>query len=261
MSRELDGLIISPARDVNEDHTPLLRLIHAGVPVVLVDRPLHGHDTDLVCTNSEMTAEALVSHLVELGHRRIAFAGTLKQPDLEERKAGYRRMMHARGLPVDEAWIHVDRNIGAGSDSKRAVRRLLSLTDADRPTAILCASAVIAAAIARAAGEMGLAVPRDLSLAGFEDVAVEPWRPQPAWLTTYAQPRRHIGQQSARLLMKRLRNLEQGSVSILLQGHVVQGTSTGPAPGTVKSASLDLQREKAGSDETESETNSLSEAR
>src|SRR4029078_4833898 len=66
--KALDGFIVSPATHLDEEHGPLIELLERDVPLVLVDRPLPGYDPDLVCTNSEVGGEEIVSHLIGLGH-------------------------------------------------------------------------------------------------------------------------------------------------------------------------------------------------
>ncbi len=93
----------------------------------------------------------------------------------------------------------------------------------------MAATDILAETVAATAQAMGLNVPHDLSVAGFDDVTIDPAKP--AWLTIYAQPKRRIGQQTARLLMKRLQNLTRGTVTVLLEGQLVERGSTRIAPG------------------------------
>lgn len=224
-AKGLDGFIVSPATNFEDEHDPLIRLIDDDVPLVLVDRQLPGYDTDLVCTNNELGAEEMTSHLVRLGHRRIGFVGIQGISTLEDRLRGYRRVMQQTGVAIESAWVRTDRAI-AYDCGRQAVREMLSLPADRRPTAIFGATDILAETAAMAAREMGLTMPRDLSVAGFDDVTLNP--NEMPWLTTYAQPKLRIGQQAARLLLKRLDEQPRGTTTILLEGRIVERTSTAP---------------------------------
>ena len=124
--------------------------------------------------------------------------------------------------------MRVDRDVAIDC-GRRSTQELLALPIDQRPTAIFGATDIIAETVAVCARESGLDIPRDLSVAGFDDVTIDP--DKPAWLTTYAQPKRRIGRQTARLLMKRLQNLTRGTVTVLLEGQLVERASTA-APGS-----------------------------
>lgn len=226
--KALDGFIVSPATNVDEEHGPLIELIGRGLPLILVDRSLPGIETNLVRTDSELGGEEVANHLIRHGHERIGFIGLPALSSIEERLTGFRQTMQEAGFPVDDAWIHLHREV-ALDFGKKATRELLSLPEDRRPTAIFGANDVIAETVAMTARQMGLRVPEDLSVAGFDDVSIDPAKP--AWLTTYAQPKRRIGQQTARLLMKQLQNMVQGNVTVLLEGRLLERASTGPVPG------------------------------
>lgn len=221
----LDGFIVSPSTNHEDEHGPLINLIRQNVPLVLVDRQLPGFETDLVATYGELGAEQVVSHLVGLGHRRIGYVGIEGLSTLEDRLRGYRQVMHEHGLPIDELWVRNRREV-ADDCGRQEVRQVLSLPADRRPTALFGATDVLAETIAIVAREMGLEVPGDLSVAGFDDVNIDPARP--AWLTTYAQPKHRLGQQAARLLMNRIQQPAGRHTVILLEGQLVERESTAP---------------------------------
>jgi DNA-binding LacI/PurR family transcriptional regulator len=223
----LDGFIVSPSTNHEDEHGPLIQLIRQHLPLVLVDRQLPGFETDLVATHGELGAEQVVSHLIQLGHRRIGYVGIAGLSTLEDRLQGYRRVMHDHGLAIEESWVRHHREV-AHDCGRREIRELLALPASHRPTAVFGATDVLAETIAIVAREMGFEIPRELSVAGFDDVNIDP--EHPAWLTTYAQPKHHIGQQAARLLMNRLQQPSSRTTVILLEGKLVERASTGPAP-------------------------------
>lgn len=225
MRKGLDGFIVSPSTHPDDTHGPLIQLIRRNVPLVLVDRPIPGHETHVVATHGELGAEEVVSHLIGLGHRRIGFIGISGLSTLDDRLRGYRQMMQEHRLPIDDAWVRFERDIAVDC-GRRAAAEILSLPPGRRPTAMFGATDVIAETIAIAARDLHLDVPGEVSIAGFDDVNIDP--ASPAWLTTYAQPKRLIGQQAARLLMKQLRQPTRGNVIVLLEGELVERASTAP---------------------------------
>lgn len=222
--KAFDGFIVAPSSNPDDDHRPLERLIERRVPVVLVDRLLPGQQTDLVATANELGAEDVVQHLVDLGHRRIAFIGSGGLSSVDDRLRGFRHAMRRTGLAIDKAWLQCDK--AAGADCGRlAAGALLDLPVERRPTAIFAANDVIGETVTMVARDRGLRVPQDLSVAGFDDVVTVDREP---WLTTYAQPKRRIGQQAARLLMHRIANPCASPVTLLLEGELVRRRSTAP---------------------------------
>jgi DNA-binding LacI/PurR family transcriptional regulator len=229
VAKGLDGFIVAPSSNTEEaEHRPLAELIDRRLHIVLIDRLLPGHETDLVTTDGELGAEEMVEHLITLGHQRIGFIGIEGLSTIEERCRGYRFTMRRHGLALEEDWVQMDAKVAEDS-GREAAARLFSLPAAVRPTAVFGANDMIAGMAAMVAGEHGLRVPEDLSIAGFDDVVIEPERH--SWLTTYAQPKQRIGRQAARLLMKRIENPSTRAVTICLPGKLVvrQSTSAPPA--------------------------------
>ena len=233
----LDGFIVSPSEHPEDRHQPLIRLVERKVPLVFVDRMVPGcgrYPADLVCTHSEMGAVAVVTHLIQLGHRRIGFVGMPGLATIEDRLRGYRRAMRKHGLAVNEACVVVSRQV-ASDCGREAAATLLALPAGLRPTALFGANDWIAVTIANVARERGLQIPQDLSIAGFDDIHVHIGPEDPEWLTTYAQPLYQIGQQAARLLVERIEQPDQPVRRVLFQGKLIERASTAP-PGDERPA-------------------------
>ena len=237
--KRLDGFIVSPSEHPEDTHQPLIKLVERKVPLVFVDRMVPSCDrypVDLVCTHSEMGAAAVVTHLIQLGHRRIGFVGTPGLATMEDRLRGYRRAMRKHGLTVDEAWVVVSQQTATEEGQEAAAATLLALPAGLRPTALFGANDWLAVAIADVARDRGLQIPRDLSVAGFDDIHVHIGPEDPEWLTTYAQPLYQIGQQAARLLVERIEQPDQPARRVLFQGKLIERASTAP-PGEDRPAS------------------------
>jgi len=225
--KALDGFIVSPSSDPEEPHEPVSRVLDRKLPLVLVDKRIPGCPADLVCTNGQIGAECLVSHLIELGHRRIGFVGTAGVSTVEDRLHGYRLTMYRHGLPVDPSWIEVDEEVYRDY-GRNAARRMLARAAASRPTAVFGANDPIGETIAEVARKQGMEVPRDLSVVGFDDAGFD--SRQPAWMTTYAQPKYRIGQHAAQLLVRRIQDPRRHTETVLLEGKFVRRGSTARPP-------------------------------
>jgi LacI family transcriptional regulator len=180
--------------------TPTVIDVDYGAPIVAVD-PHAGQSTvPTVVSDNLAGAEQAVRHLIDLGHRRVAM---LKgRPDLESarlRELGYRLAMAAAGVTVDEDLVQLgDYNPAVAVGP---VRRLL--TSADRPTAIFAASDTCALAAIDVATELGLRVPDDVSVVGFDNIPDSALSNPP--LTTVDQSIRSMGRQAAEMLVRLVR--------------------------------------------------------
>ena len=168
----------------------------SDIPVVAIDP--HAGPLGLPTVDSDnLTGGVLATqHLLELGHTRIGYLAG--RPDLESsrlRETGYRKALADAGIPVDENLIR----IGSYSrdDSHAPASELLSLPD--RPTAIFAANDLSALGIIDVARQMGLEVPRDLSVVGFDDIPDSAQSTPP--LTTVQQPLQRMGAEAIRLLL------------------------------------------------------------
>ena len=134
LRRSVDALLIVPA---GNDHRYLQAEI-AGTPIVFLDRPPHGVEADTVLLDNVGGARAAVAHLVAHGHHRIAYVGD--PPPLytaAERLAGYRAALRDAGLPAEELVSAGPHGVAA---AEQAVRDLLALPAARRPTALFTAN-------------------------------------------------------------------------------------------------------------------------
>lgn len=173
-----------------------------SVPLVLLttwdDR------TDCVCIDDEQGAALATSHLVELGHRRVGYlSSVLVEPSVEQaRFAGYRHALQSAGLEVPEdAVVHLTMPAylrGAGAVPP-ALDRVLS--SPHRPTAFFCANDLMAIELIDRLEERGLRVPGDVSVVGFDDIAVAGLRR--ISLTTVVQPTHQLARIGVETFMER----------------------------------------------------------
>jgi LacI family transcriptional regulator len=202
--------------------TPTVVDVQYGAPVVAVD-PHTGGPSELPTIDSDNLhgARLATEHLLGLGHRRIAMLSG--RPDLQSaqlREQGYRDAMAAAGVPVDEALIQV----GAYDPevSAKPARELLS--SPDRPTAVFAANDLSAIATIEVARELGLRVPEDLSIVGFDNIPESVLCTPP--LTTVEQPIRTMGQRAIEILVQLIRGETPQETHVTLATRLVVRQST-----------------------------------
>jgi LacI family transcriptional regulator len=218
----LSGTLIDGAIMV----TPTVVNVNAEVPVVAIDPHTGPADLPTVECDSFGGALQATRHLIELGHSRIGFIAG--RPDLRSsiaRDAGYRRALAVAGIPLDPALV------GSGSYQPDAVRlaALEMLRRPDRPTAIFAANDISGLEIVRVASELGLDVPRDLSVIGFDDVP-EASKATPA-LSTVRQPMQVLGAEAVRMLLELMDGSTPSVTHVKLPTRLIaRGTTGPPAP-------------------------------
>jgi DNA-binding LacI/PurR family transcriptional regulator len=224
VSQGARGLIVYVV-DGPFDLPVLRRLVADGLPVVLVDRFVPDLDVDAVSVDNLGGAYAAVQHLIEQGYRRIGYIGTqnVGTSSIVERMAGYHWAMRTHGLPVAEPLVCASlhrlqgRRVTAdeqalGQHNQEVLRRYLG--GAHPPEAVFVCNDYVAFQVVDTATSLGLRVPHDLAVVGFDNVPPEDYTGVP--LTTVDQPRHTIGATAARLLVDRLagRRQETGRVSV-----------------------------------------------
>ena len=215
----LSGSLIDAAIIV----TPTVLTASVDIPLVAVDP--HTGRADLPTVESDSLGGAIQAtrHLIELGHRRIGFLAG--RPDLRSsalRETGYRRALAEAGIDFDPALVQV--GMYRKDTAQEPTRALLALRD--RPTAIFAANDVSAIGAVQTAVDLGLDVPGDLSIIGFDDVP-EASQLTPA-LTTIRQPMQRIGATAAGLLVAMLAGDPPDLTSIRLPTRLVRRATTAP---------------------------------
>jgi LacI family transcriptional regulator len=196
----LSGTLIDGAVIV----TPTVLETKPGIHVVAVDP--HTGPSGLPTVDSDNFAGAALAtnYLLRLGHRRIGFLGG--RQDLESarlREAGFRRAMADAGAPVDPALVRVGEY--RPETAEGPARELLK--HAERPTAVFAANDLSAIATMDVARALGLAVPEDLSVIGFDNVPESALASPP--LTTISQPLQRMGAEALLLLVDLIAGVER----------------------------------------------------
>lgn len=217
--RRVDGIILAPSPDPSE--AALTFIEEHGIPCVLVDRT-PAPRFDQVGVENERGTEAMVTHLIGHGHRRIGYvAGQKGFTTAEERVRGYRSALDAARIGFDAALL-----VAATADTQEAAAaadRLLSLPEP--PTAIATGNNMATIGAIAAIEARGLRVPDDVALVGFDDFEwADFFEPR---LTVVAQPCQDIGRQAAKLLTARITEPSRPPETVRLAPQLVVRNSCG----------------------------------
>jgi len=182
--------------DLPEDYRETLR--SRAIPFVIID-PAGDPSPDVPSVGSANWSGGLMAtrHLIELGHTRIA---AITGPDdmmcSHARLDGFRSAMNSAGIAIESDWVRFGdfHNSGGELHGRDLLER------ADRPTAIFAGSDLQALGVLEAARGLGMRVPQDLSIVGYDDIPMAKWvSPR---LTTVHQPLRRMGEEATRLVLR-----------------------------------------------------------
>jgi LacI family transcriptional regulator, repressor for deo operon, udp, cdd, tsx, nupC, and nupG len=195
---------------------------HPLPPLITVLERLPNRSLPVIRTDHRTGAAEATRHLVELGHRRIAhIAGSRHAPSTARRLAGYRDALEAAKLPAPPELVEPgDFTMQSGATGMEKLLRLEA-----PPTAVLCANDEMAFGAIRMLHKVGLTVPDDLSIVGFDDQNMAAFYNPP--LTTVHIPRHELGRRAARELIE---HLEQRNIAheVVLPTRLIVRESTAP---------------------------------
>ena len=220
-ARYIDGLVVATAR---RHHPLLVETAHSGLPLVLVNRVVDDQLLPSVSTDDHMGIREAVSHLTELGHRRIAHvAGPQPLSTGFGRYRGFVAGLEAHGLPGDAAPVAF---ADAFSEDEGA-RCMAELLDAGaRFSAVVAGNDLLALGCLRTFAERGIQCPADVSLIGFNDMPFMDRIAPP--LTTVRLPQYDVGTAAAQLLLEYVADPSAPVKIIFLRPELVLRASTAP---------------------------------
>ena len=197
ISAGVDGLVYIPEDISTEEFHELTA--HRNVPVVQVDRMIPGISSDVVLVDNADVIHKAVTGLIGRGHRRIAMVtGPKSVFTAKERQIGYLRALTDHGILYDDTLFISDENTFA--TGYRGGKQLLQLED--RPTAIVSTNYDITVGLITAARELGVQIPAEVAIVGFDCVDVCTMMKPP--LPVVSQPEQQIGQTAANYLLERM---------------------------------------------------------
>jgi len=198
LSIPVDGIIISPT-SFPESEQNCRMLEGEKPPFVMFDRYFPSVRASYVTTDSFRASEALVQHLIDLGHRRIAHVGGPPSNYFANGiLRGYKSALRKNGLPVEERSIFTVSM--DGSDCLPALRAILELEP--RPSAIQAVNDPVAVALFKEAPGLGIRIPADLALVGFSDSGTSALLEVP--LTTVREPTSLMARTAVELLIEQI---------------------------------------------------------
>jgi LacI family transcriptional regulator len=220
-SGSVDGIIITPPCSSGAAVDALVEL---GIPLVQIEPALTDRRIPGVLSNSRQGSFDMTTYLLSLGHRRIGFiVGNPQQDSSLERLEGYRAALAHAGLkPASELIVQGDYSYPSGVT---CARQLLKLSP--RPTAIFAANDDMALGVMMVAGQMGITMPDQLSVAGFDDIQVASriWPP----LTTVNQPSADMAGRAVELLFEEIKKKSQSpGQHLVLPTRLILRESTAP---------------------------------
>lgn len=202
MEKLVEGLIIYPC---STDISYLNEIKDRKIPVITIDLLTAGLECDKVLTDNINATYNAVQWLINNNHRRIGvITGREEYFTAAERLKGYKRAMEDYSLPMDDELIRA-----VGFDESSGYEGLKQLMNVSiPPTAVLTCNYYTTLGVVKAIYEMGIKVPSELSLVGFDNIGVsEIARPA---LSIIVQPMQDIGRNAAKLMLRRIRGDNSG---------------------------------------------------
>ena len=221
LEMRVDGLIISTvAGSKIEMLTPYVR---NGVPVVQVLRLSKGAPFDYAGSNNRLGARRAAEHLLDLGHRRIAFIGSATSPSVNQvRYLGFCDALRSRKLAFDVMPVAACRHSFAAAAV--ATKEIFSLPNP--PTGLVCYNDLIAFGATLGLYELGLVPGQDVSLIGFDDIeSAANWRPP---LSTMSIQARQIGRNAGTLLSERMNDIDLPIRKMVSEAILIARETTAP---------------------------------
>lgn len=203
LAEQVDGLLITPVQTGKET---IIELQESGLPFVLLGRWFDELEADYVATDDIQGGFLATEHLIKQGHERIALLGGPPYiSSAKERFQGYKKALDQYGIELDEGLVRS----GAITmkDGYTIAKALLSTKP--RPTAIFAYSDFVALGIVKAIREVGLKIPGDIAIVGYDDIEFSSCLEVP--LTTVRIPKREIGRQAVEILLERMIKADSAS--------------------------------------------------
>jgi DNA-binding LacI/PurR family transcriptional regulator len=223
LDRGVAGIIYVSGQhaDITTDPRRYVHLRDRGLPIVLVNGYVEGIDAPFVSNDDEASMELSLSHLVHLGHSRIGLAiGPKRYVPVIRKTAGFRRYM-ASLLGQNDVEDLIENEMFTVEGGQAAASPLLE----KGCTAIVCGSDLMALGAVRAARSIGMQVPEDISIIGYDDSALIAFTDPP--LTTIRQRVREMGEAAVQALMDEISGIPASRTEYVFRPELVVRASTG----------------------------------
>lgn len=222
-SRRTDGIILASARDEGAN---IDKFTGKETPLVVINSLFKEVKCHQIMVDNIRGGYLAVNHLLWLGHRRICFIGGFKHVKATvDRFAGYKMALGEQGLEVEENLVSFGPfNWQSGLER---TKKLLQRNNYNFPTAVFAGNDIIALGVMQAAEEMGLKVPEQLAIVGFDDITFASY--PKVNLTTVAQPKHYMGELAVKTIIGQLNDNSKamGLKRMVLQPSLVIRRSCG----------------------------------
>jgi LacI family transcriptional regulator len=199
--QRVQGVLITPTAEL----APALDMLRRrGIPVVLLDRRAAQPDRCSVAVDDVHGGRLAADHLLERGHRRIAFVGgSSGLPQVQERHDGVEQVVLEAAGSDDALTVYSPAALTVAG-GREAAEQIIGLPAARRPTAAICANDLLALGMLQEMVRHGMRVPEDFAIVGYDDIDFAAAAAVP--LTSVRKPRQELGRRAAELLLDEVRN-------------------------------------------------------
>jgi DNA-binding LacI/PurR family transcriptional regulator len=228
MTARLDGVIYLSGSGIPSPH---LLLLAKSRQILFVDESLPGVDIPFITSENRSGARAVAKHVLSMGHREVAIiGGPARLWTSEQRLAGYREALVGAGLNPDDTPM-----VAGEYDEASGYRIAQELLRKSKPaiTALLCANDLMAIGAMKLCRDIGLRVPLDISITGFDNIPASSLL-DPA-LTTVAQPGLDMGRAAAQLLLHQIKGISPPLLTIFPTELCVRGSVVAPNTNSKRS--------------------------
>jgi len=227
-ARAVDGVLLRTANDIRPEYLDILDA--AGLPCVVIKRDLPGRPLNCVVSDDLLGSRMATAHLLDRGHRRIGLVGANPRLSItRDRLRGYREALAEAGAAYDADLVRLEPSFDEQA-GRRAVRELLERDD--RPTAIFVASDRMAMGGYGAVSELGLRIPDDVALVGYDDIGPSAMLQPP--LTTVRTSYHDFGRLATQLLLDLIEGRLEAPQRVVMEPELIVRSSTGAAPADVR---------------------------
>jgi LacI family transcriptional regulator len=218
----VSGVIFVPtAASVEKNRFLIDKFLQRQIPVVLADRCIAGLQIDCVTTDNFQGAYKMTQYLIDKGHQKVAFVASSLFSTEQQRLEGYKAALSDHQIALDPDLIVAKAEPFIEKRFEQEVHDLL--LKRENFTAVFAGHDRIAYLLFKASQQMGLSIPEDFSIAGYDDLPFSHSHPVP--LTTMHQPIYEMGQESMKLIQSRIRGTIMQSQKIELESRFVERSS------------------------------------
>jgi LacI family transcriptional regulator len=224
VDRGIDGAVLTTS---TVDSSVPRELQHRGIPFVLLTREVDGVASDAAVVDNALGASLVAAEIVRFGHRRVgAIFGPANTSTGRDRERGFRAGLRAAGVTLSDQAVR--RGAYVVESGYGAMQELMGLKD--RPTVVVCFNDLVAIGALNAARMLGLDVPRDVSVTGWDDLPIAAW--DIVQLTTVGQSMNEMARTAARLLVERIEDrAPAGARRVLFEPRLVLRATLAPPRG------------------------------